>query len=206
MECVSSALSGTAFLLGDPQDVLITAGHVADNLDVARTVVAFATDDGWVTWGLRNRIRHHSEDLAALVLEPGHERTSPLFIGSSDVRASARYRVWGYPVDVMHEVVRNDVALARPDLVYSEGHVRRRISNIGLGHLQGTAFYELSAVAGRGCSGAPVTVDRAGVSPWEVIGVYLGDRRNETEGLAVGYASRAEHLQDLLSSLTAAPG
>lgn len=100
----------------------------------------------------------------------------------------------------MHEVVTDGFALPRPDLVYSEGHVRRRLSDIPLGHLRGAAFLELSAIAGSGCSGAPVTADRPGSSPWEVVGVYVGDRRNEGEGVAVGFATRVAALQELLAS------
>src|SRR6476469_4962718 len=55
----------------------------------------------------------------------------------------------------------------------------------------GVDFYELSTPAGHKCSGAPVSEL---TNPWHVIGVYVGERRNDTGTLAVGYATRTEAL------------
>jgi hypothetical protein len=47
-----TAFEGTGFLLSEPADTVVTAGHVADKLEVGRAVVAFADDGGWFTWGI----------------------------------------------------------------------------------------------------------------------------------------------------------
>ncbi|MDT7723290.1 MAG: hypothetical protein QOE94_4301, partial [Mycobacterium sp.] len=71
----------------------------------------------------------------------------------------------------------------------------RSIISIIAGHrirgedIPGRSFYELSAPAGRCCSGAPVSIRR---DMWRAIGVYVGERRNETGTFAVGFATRAE--------------
>lgn len=102
-----------------------------------------------------------------------------------------RYMLWGYPVDVQYEVPNeHGVALPRPDLVYVEGYVRRRLSNIDLPGIRGSQFFELDSAAGAGCSGAPVILRQTGGGDWQVTGVYVGNRVNETEGVRVGYATR----------------
>jgi len=42
----------------------------------------------------------------------------------------------------------------RPDLVYTQGYVRRRLSNLPLDGIRGQQFFELSEAAGPGSSGA----------------------------------------------------
>ena len=44
--------------------------------------------------------------------------------------------------------------LLRPDLVYTQGYVRRRLSNLPLDGIRGQQFFELSEAAGPGSSGA----------------------------------------------------
>ena len=42
---------------------------------------------------------------------------------------SLPHRSWGYPENVMYEAVDNGVAQPRPDLVYTQGYIRRRVSS-----------------------------------------------------------------------------
>lgn len=78
----------------------------------------------------------------------------------------------------------------RPDLVYSEGHIRRRLIDSRQTLFGGHRQFELSSAAGAGCSGAPVLLDHPAHDAWQVIGVYVGQRSNETEGITVGHAVR----------------
>jgi hypothetical protein len=99
------------------------------------------------------------------------------------------YMLWGYPKDVQYETTNDrGLALPRPDLVYAEGYVRRRLSDVEIPLVRGRNFYELSSAAGKGFSGAPVIKKQHGGGDWQVAGVYVGQRTNEVEGVRVGYA------------------
>jgi len=159
--------------------------------------MAAVTDDGEF-YGHEVEVTetHPTEDVAILRL------VSPLWpswmrlAGTFETQALS-YRSWGYPENVFHEVVSDGIALPRPDLIYTQGYVRRRLSTT-LPGFHGTHFYELSDVAGGGCSGAPVLRHNAiagGV--WDVVGVYVGER--EVEGrdpIRVGLAIREEAFRD----------
>jgi hypothetical protein len=100
--------------------------------------------------------------------------------------------LWGYPEAVLYD--RADAGGASPDLVYSEGHIRRRITR-DLPGMRGRTFFELSTPAGAGCSGSPVTMRRPGMQ-WQVVGVYAGERRSESGDFAVGFATRVADLDE----------
>jgi hypothetical protein len=106
--------------------------------------------------------------------------------------ASERYRLFGYPDDATYELLDGNKALMRPDLVYNEGYIRRRYVS-PLPSVEGTAFYELSEVAGSGASGAPVCKFTHPV--WEVIGIYVGERINE-RATSVSYAVREQAFRN----------
>jgi hypothetical protein len=84
------------------------------------------------------------------------------------------------PEDTVYEIVDeaiSDVAKPRPDLVFSEGHVRRRISDVPIRDIKGSRFFELSDAAGDGCSGSPLLDKRSqGADAWTLVGVYIGER------------------------------
>ena len=63
--------------------------------------------------------------------------------------------------------------LGRPDLIYSFGHIRRRVS-FSLPGIKGNCFYELSQPVGAGCSGSPIFKSVNGI--WEVVGIYIADK------------------------------
>ncbi|MET4644505.1 hypothetical protein ABZY10_31570 [Streptomyces sp. NPDC006539] len=67
-------------------------------------------------------------------------------------------------------------------MIYSEGHVRRRVSRAGaLPGIRDSRIFELSTLAGPGCSGAPLIARAPGrLGPnWYVVGVYVGKRRSQ---------------------------
>jgi len=181
---------GTAFLIGN-RGVGLTAAHVLRDSDDEQVVGLFVDRRTWFPVGVLNWEIHPVEDVAALRLE-GTEWNSFMCLSNSSEGQSLHYRSFGYPVDAMYDLSRNGYAARRPDLVYSEGYVRRRLSCF-LPGLVGTSFYELSAVAGSGCSGSPILKF---VQPvWPVVGIYVGERRNE-DGVEVGYATREESFRD----------
>ena len=91
-----------------------------------------------------------------------------------------------------YELVSENQAIIRPDLVYNEGDIRRRYSG-SLPTTQGTSFFELSEAAGIGASGAPVCKNTA--PGWDVIGIYVGEKLND-RATSVSYAVREEIFRD----------
>ncbi len=186
---------GTAFLIGS-RGVALTAGHVLPAVDSASHVAGLFvdTDSTWRAFPLKGFEHHPSEDVAVLALEGGPWR-SFLRLTNEHAGQTLHYRLFGYPEDVASEItVKNRVAL-RPDLIYSEGYVRRRLS-MALPTNRGTQFFELSAPAGRGCSGSPVMkIDQLPAPAWTVIGVYVGEKINDRDA-SVGFAVRAEAFCD----------
>jgi hypothetical protein len=106
--------------------------------------------------------------------------------------------LWGYPEDVMNDLVVGDVAIPRPELVFVSGDVRRRVpADVRLPRVRGKALYELGGLAGQGCSGSPVILkNRARDRHWPVFGVYVGERIAVDRGLVVSYAVRIDDVCD----------
>jgi hypothetical protein len=186
---VHVAFRGTGFLLKDSETV-ITARHVARSLgDGPAGVLVPDSDNAWRLHVFTDVDEHTTEDMASLTL-PGGDRGSPIVLDALKEEHSAmQYMLFGYPIDVQYEVIAEGSAMPRPDLVYAEGYVRRRLTNVEVPSMPGSRFYELSAPAGSGFSGAPM-IRRPSEGLWHVVGVYVGQRTNETEDVRVGYATR----------------
>ncbi|MFG2667892.1 serine protease [Streptomyces sp. NPDC048387] len=184
-------LLGSCFLVRGTAGIALTAHHVAAGLSVGSAAVLFVNALGiWQAVLVREVRTHPSEDVAVLVLEPEHAFPSILALSREECYGTMPYMLWGYPESVLHDEVINDRAVERPDLVYDEGYIRRRIS-WGLPASRGSRFFELSRISGAGCSGAPIISRRpvdAGREVWKVIGVYVGERR--ACDITVGYAVR----------------
>jgi hypothetical protein len=193
------AHAGTAFLLqaGDGCFAM-TAGHIADALIVGEHAALFADAAGhWSAAAVIGIQKHPTQDVAVLRLESG-EYTSPFTFGRTQEFASLAYTLWGYPEAILYETELDGNAVPRPDLVYSAGYIRRRISRpVAVHDIIGDRFFELSTPAGSACSGAPVLSTRPGRN-WEVIGVYVGQHHSISGlgivDLAVGYAVRTADL------------
>lgn len=191
----------------------MTARHVAKDIAIGETAVMFNRNGPWELAGVVGTELHPVEDAALIRLEPGNYH-SPFKLSRFHAHASSQYMLWGYPDAILHELPpgRGGVTLPRPDLAYSEGHIRRRITGIPLinGPL-GAKFYELSAIAGGGCSGSPVTLRQPNME-FSVVGVYVGERRSpgvadaeriiQSEYL-VGFATRTEDLDDSFAQWSA---
>ncbi|MFZ2119746.1 MAG: trypsin-like peptidase domain-containing protein [Pseudonocardiaceae bacterium] len=200
------ALLGTCFLLADSGGLAMTARHVAKEIVIGETAVLFNRNGEWELAGVQGVETHPVEDVALIRLEPG-DYHSPFKLSHFHAHASSQYMVWGYPDAILRELPpgRDSMTLPRQDLAYSEGHIRRRLTDIPLvnGPL-GAKFYELSVIAGNGCSGGPVTLHSPNMQ-WSVVGVYVGERRSpavadkgrivQSEYL-VGFATRTEDLDD----------
>lgn len=185
---------GTGFLIGSG-GIGLTAAHVLGDLNPSEAPVAlFASDNAWLAVTLVHWESHKSEDCAALLLDPVISWTSFLNVSSEWVGSSLEYNLWGYPEDAYYDnaLLR---AGSRPDLVFSAGHVRRRLTGVPIPAIKGASFFELSGLAGGGCSGSPI-INRKSVGrpAWTVVGIYLGEKTND-RSTSVGYGLR---LADIL--------
>jgi trypsin-like peptidase len=178
---------GSAFLIGN-RGFALTAAHVILGSKNERLVGIFCPSaGGWFGYEVVARETHLSEDVAVIQLDGGPWK-SFFRLSNSVEHASCRYRLFGYPEDAAYELVQQGRAVLRPDLIYNEGYIRRRISN-EVPQLRGRSFFELSEIAGQGCSGAPIAKLSAPV--WDVIGVYVGERIND-RATSVSYAVRED--------------
>lgn len=188
-------LEGTLFLIGK-RGFALTAAHVADQIESnpAIAAAAFINDAGaWVPVRILGFESHPSEDVAVVQLEQA-PWPSWLAISEAAEHQSREYHAWGYPISVAEGSAKyEEHGLERPDLVFTQGYVRRRLSRpLPSSIFRGTAFYELSEQAGHGCSGGPV-ISRPSVGRpmWNVCGVYIGECDG---GFPAGYGVRTDAL------------
>lgn len=190
-------LLGTGFLVKNGDGLGLTAGHVADNIVTDRAAALFRDVAGaWQPRAITIIDRHANDDLALIRVE-GISWQSALFVTSAAEYSSAHYSMWGYPLDVTNEQEENGRIAPRPDLIFSEGHIRRRLTDITFRGIAGRKMYELSNVAGSGCSGSPVCIRQPGRDPFEVVGVYIGERYSEADHVSVAFAVRSEAILDV---------
>ena len=182
---------GSGFLIGN-RGFALTAKHVIMGSKEECLAAVFVLESGgWFGYQIIQKELHPEEDVALLKLSGGPWK-SFLRLSNTTEHASCKYRLFGYPDDATFELTDGRQVLVRPDLIYNEGYVRRRYTGT-LPVIQGQSFFELSEIAGTGCSGAPVSKF---TSPaWDVIGIYVGERLNE-RATSVSYAVREEAFRN----------
>ena len=181
---------GTAFFIGQ-QNFAMTASHVAKSERCAGALVL--PDNSWLAVRVQAVEVHPEHDVAVLACNPPDDvhTWNSIVSGALDPSpyGGMPYHLHGYPDDAYYELVREGGdRRARPDLIYSAGHVRRRITgDFAIPQVSGSRLIELSSVAGGGCSGSPIfprgVPNRSG---WELAGVYVGERIND-RATSVGY-------------------
>lgn len=187
---------GSAFVIGN-RGFALTAAHVILGHESEDLVGLFIDSNGkWIGGTIVQCEAHPTEDVAVLRVE-GDQWRSFFRLSSNVEHASCRYFLFGYPEDVALEVVVENRAILRPDLIFNAGYIRRRLTMPVLS-LRGTGFFELSEIAGPGCSGSPVVKEnRDGRTNqiWDVIGVYAGEKIND-RGTSASYAVRSDTFRD----------
>jgi hypothetical protein len=191
---------GTAFNIGS-RGALLTARHVIENRDAETLMVLYVdAENRWSGQVVRERELCTSADVAVMKIDG---RWSSIFeCNNSWEGASMHYDCWGYPDDARFD----PGALNRPDLVYTSGYIRRSYS-YPLPSVRGNEFFEISEIAGSGCSGAPLVhktkrIPRGADTMWPLVGVYSVERRTEVhvDGAPVireiPYAVREESFRD----------
>jgi len=188
-----ATLVGSAFYIGHDGH-LLTAAHVLKP-PRQRTAALVARDGRWVAIDIIANEAHPDHDVAVLSTQ---DPVSSFFVPLAQPHfGGAPYFQFSYPEDVAYELVVAGRRAFRPDLIYNEGHVRRRRTAIPIPRLRGQHLYELSELAGPGSSGSPIVLKPLGGDPsWHVIGVYIGEHLAHAEGRIsfAGYASRIDAL------------
>jgi hypothetical protein len=185
---------GTAFIIGN-RGYAITCSHVIEKnvLNKDKFLAGlFVHQNKWIFSKIIQYESHPTEDVAIIKLSMD-QCHSFLQVVDRKEYSSLSYRMFGYPVDVAYELEKEGRCLTRPDLIYTQGYIRRRI-NFPILRLKGTKFYEISELAGRGCSGAPIIKFTKPI--WEVIGIYAGDRVNKNENITIAYCVRSDSFAD----------
>jgi len=202
------AVEGTGFLLNGGRGLGITARHVATNLEAGATkndlhpyatgAFAMQSQPKFLRSFRIQRFEPHPTEDVALFRLADDDFYSPCKLSAERVYPGEDTMLWGYPDDIRHDYPSDGLVV---DLVYSAGHIRRRIDRPLEGsRIPGSCFFEMSNPAGSCCSGSPVSVrpaeGRKSLNQWQIVGVYIGERRNEANTFAVGYATRVEALRD----------
>ena len=186
---------GSGFLFGN-KGFALTAAHVIEKYVNELLITMFVGEDNkWYAFEISNNETHPKEDVAILKIQGGQWK-SPFRMRNKWEGSSARYQMFGYPEDAVYDLTdssSNKVA-PRPDLVYTEGYIRRRITfNPGIPNVKGDSFFELSEIAGPGCSGSPVYINNNLVL--DVIGIYVGEKLNDRR-TSVSYAVREDAFRN----------
>ena len=188
---------GTCFLVGD-KGYALTNKHLLGTS--GKNMLCAMVIDGENRW--RGKLvleseSHPEEDLAILKLSD-IDYGSFMKVSDRSEHSSFTYMQWSYPDEIVQELVENNKVLMRPDLVYLEGYVRRRITDIQLDGIKGRSFYELSEPGTIGCSGSPVLAKNNTGQDWMLIGVFVGNRSTtfREELSSVGYAVRMDAVKE----------
>ncbi len=171
-------LLGTGFYLA-ACNVLLTASHVIK--DSPNFVAMVVINNQWYSREFSKSVVHPSEDIAVLWDAGGPPAAqSWLSIDDYEQYSAGQYELWGYPEDVLYDAAikkPDGTAYQSPDLVFTKGYIRRRVS-FEVPGIKGANLFEISEVAGSGCSGGPLITKRN--NEWYVSGIYLGERRTQT--------------------------
>jgi hypothetical protein len=179
------SVEGTGFLIAGGRGLGITAGHVATELRATTTddlwwtpttsnpqlrvsTAAFIDSEGYRSAPIAAFDAHPTEDVA-LFRRPDGTTTRPTPSRRTSTTQQQSIASGATPDEVRHDFFTEGQRLLNVPLVYSGGHIRRRVSaELPINQVPGQSFYELSTPAGSCCSGAPVSLRR---DPWRAIGV-----------------------------------
>jgi len=190
---------GTAFLIGK-RGFAVTAAHVSNQINAEgdEGVLGFINDaNAWCARRIVQKEEHPEEDVCILQLESAPPKPSWLILSNKSMFQSCKYDAWGYPIAIAEWSKKyEEHQLESPDLIYTHGYVRRKISKpLPFSIFRGSSFYELSEICGSGCSGGPVIDAKSmGKGAWDVFGIYLGTAT--TGEFDASYAVRSDAIFD----------
>jgi hypothetical protein len=194
-------LIGTAFFIGN-RGFALTAGHIVDQLtekfnpDKEALVARFHGPNSIHHFEIIQLEKHPTDDIGLIKIN-GSGWQAQIKLSAVHEGPSCEYHCWGYPIDVASEMTRYEPdAQEIPDLIFTKGYIRRRLDRKPITRIAyGTHFYEISELAGQGCSGAPLVAEyllkkNIGNQPWPVFAIYV------SENSEVGYAIRLDEFLD----------
>ena len=196
-----SKFLGTGFLIGN-RGYALTCLHVIENIkDVLGTL--FFESGKWAFLPIDKSEYHLTEDVALIhIVNNGYVWKTPFSISNEKEFGWLDYLMGGYPSDTVWErLIYSEKGLNnlfRPDLISIKGYIRRDyVGDLEIKGIKGNSFYELSTIAGKGCSGSPV-FKFSNNKIWSVIGIYSAEKiiyKGEFEdkyvSTAVSYAVRS---------------
>ncbi|WP_326549990.1 S1 family peptidase [Micromonospora sp. NBC_01813] len=188
--------TGTGFLVG-LSGFALTASHCVPR-DVTNLRAFFRLPNRWAAVHVLAAERHPTEDVALLRLSIKGQIWGMLRLDDRRLSPEHGVEVLGYPEETFYERLRPDgTASYNPQIVNTRAYIRRLVNNPDHDMRGGgESFYELSQLAGDGCSGAPaVAYDAPGSKTYKVVGIYKGQRQMTSSGgitTSVGYATRSE--------------
>jgi len=194
-------LIGTGFLIGN-RGFALTAGHVIDQLKEAVErkggvlITHIFNNQGVQPFLIKDSAKHPDADVGIIKIDQDNLKTW-LRLSDFPHNASAPYIGWGYPKETAEELsLIKENAKLRPDLIYTEGYIRRTINtHLPSSLFVGTKFYEVSDLGGPGYSGSPIIFEKSiGAKFWDVIGIYIGEK--EGRGAPVGYVVRIDAVSN----------
>lgn len=190
---------GTGFLIGK-RGYALTASHVVNIYNGIIGALFVTAENKWTFLEIDQIESHPSEDVAVMhIVNPDYEWKSPFLVDEKKYYGWGNFLLGGYPSDVTWEIAfEENGRKMRPDLVHIKGNIRRRYSReINNEQTRGNHFYELSEIAGQGCSGSPTFVIKNRI--WHVIGIYVAEMEStyateigESVSLNVSYAVRSD--------------
>ena len=120
---------GSGFLFGN-KGFALTAAHVIEN-HISELIISMfvGEDNAWHVFDILDHEIHPTEDVAILKISGG-PWNSPFRMRNKWEGSSAHYQMFGYPEDAVFELLNasSTRVAPMPDLVYTEGYVRRRIT------------------------------------------------------------------------------
>jgi hypothetical protein len=177
-------------------NICYTAQHVLVGNENSSLMAMFTGSDcGWVGFDITN-IEHHPSCDASRFKIVGQSFKTIFTFSITPEHASCNIRCFGYPNDCLHEINNCGPIMARPDLVYFQGYIKKRVSfKPGFSMIKGIGFYEINEYFQAGCSGSPVFVIKSPGNVWDIIGIYVGDKQvNDSPRL--GYVLRNDQYSE----------
>lgn len=181
------ALCGTAFFIGN-NGYALTAKHILPEENTTSLAISILIHDKTK----QQTKRHH-----VIIEDMDCHPTADIAIIKTDITTwhsifqlnikkqcpNTRYQLTGYPLAAAKDPTKPPENRLNPAIGYNIGYIRTYLADTNKQDMPNTVFYELSKAGGLGIPGSPVF--RKTGSTFEVIGIYVGEKKTKEENSAV---------------------